>query len=190
MLYSRGSRSHSSRRHRSPPQEVEPIIASAYDIVCDVRSPGEFEEDRVLGSTSTPVLNNEERARVGTLYKQVRIAEGPAGRPHHCPFKLDAQPQPPDLCLQWSGERASVSAPVHCFLVLLYHCSASLRVVVEQGCITPSSGRGCGGIPTGASTLTAPLSVQDAFQAKKLGAALVAANLSKILLEHFQDAEK
>jgi hypothetical protein len=62
--------------------------------------------------------------------------------------------------------------------------------VVEQGCITPSSGRGCGGIPTGASTLTAPLSVQDAFQAKKLGAALVAANLSKILLEHFQDAEK
>jgi rhodanese-related sulfurtransferase len=92
VLYSRGSRSHSSRRHRSPPQEVEPIIASAYDIVCDVRSPGEFEEDRVLGSTSTPVLNNEERARVGTLYKQVRIAEGPAGRPHHCPFKLDAQP--------------------------------------------------------------------------------------------------
>jgi hypothetical protein len=31
---------------------------------------------------------------------------------------------------------------------------------------------------------------QDSFKAKKLGAALVAANLSKILLEHFQDAEK
>jgi hypothetical protein len=40
--------------------------------VCDVRSPGEFEEDRVIGATSTPVLDNDERARVGTLYKEVR----------------------------------------------------------------------------------------------------------------------
>lgn len=40
--------------------------------MCDVRSPGEFEEDRVIGATSTPVLDNDERARVGTLYKEVR----------------------------------------------------------------------------------------------------------------------
>ena len=53
-------------------QEATAIYASEYDIVCDVRSPGEFEEDRVIGATSTPVLNDEERARVGTLYKEVR----------------------------------------------------------------------------------------------------------------------
>ncbi|KAK3232688.1 hypothetical protein CYMTET_56972 [Cymbomonas tetramitiformis] len=72
-----------------------------YDITCDVRSPGEYEEDRVLGAISTPVLDDEERARVGTLYKQ-----------------------------------------------------------------------------------------RDPFHAKKVGSALVAANLSKIIEEHFMDREK
>ena len=41
-----------------------------WDIVCDVRSPAEWEDDHVPGSISTPVLDNEERARVGTIYKQ------------------------------------------------------------------------------------------------------------------------
>ena len=41
-----------------------------WDIVCDVRSPAEWEDDHVPGSVSTPVLDNEERARVGTIYKQ------------------------------------------------------------------------------------------------------------------------
>eukprot|EP00854_Cymbomonas_tetramitiformis_P004874 gene4874-5952_t len=65
------------------------------------KSPGEYEEDRVLGAISTPVLDDEERARVGTLYKQ-----------------------------------------------------------------------------------------RDPFHAKKVGSALVAANLSKIIEEHFMDREK
>ena len=39
--------------------------------MCDARSPGEYEEDHVIGALSTPVLSDEERARVGTLYKQV-----------------------------------------------------------------------------------------------------------------------
>lgn len=49
--------------------EVERIDAAEWDIVCDARSPSEFAEDRVPGATSTPVLSDEERAEVGTLYK-------------------------------------------------------------------------------------------------------------------------
>ena len=42
----------------------------AWDIVCDVRSPSEWAEDHVPGSVSTPVLDDEQRAEVGTIYKQ------------------------------------------------------------------------------------------------------------------------
>ncbi|HZX33332.1 MAG TPA: tRNA 2-selenouridine(34) synthase MnmH [Rhodocyclaceae bacterium] len=43
----------------------------AFDEIIDVRSPAEFEEDHVPGAISCPVLNNEQRAEVGTIYKQV-----------------------------------------------------------------------------------------------------------------------
>jgi tRNA 2-selenouridine synthase len=43
---------------------------NTFDEVIDVRSPGEFFDDHVPGAINLPVLNNEERARVGTLYKQ------------------------------------------------------------------------------------------------------------------------
>jgi len=43
---------------------------SEFDEVIDVRSEGEFAEDHVPGATNCPVLDNEERARVGTIYKQ------------------------------------------------------------------------------------------------------------------------
>lgn len=36
-----------------------------------MRSPGEFAEDHAPGAINLPVLDNEERVRVGTLYKQV-----------------------------------------------------------------------------------------------------------------------
>lgn len=36
----------------------------------DVRSPGEFETGHIPGALSFPLFNDEERARVGTLYKQ------------------------------------------------------------------------------------------------------------------------
>ncbi|MBA2689702.1 MAG: tRNA 2-selenouridine(34) synthase MnmH, partial [Burkholderiales bacterium] len=42
----------------------------AFDEVIDVRSPAEFAEDHVPGAVNCPVLDDEERARVGTLYKQ------------------------------------------------------------------------------------------------------------------------
>jgi tRNA 2-selenouridine synthase len=43
----------------------------AFDEVIDVRSPGEFALDHVPGALSCPVLDDEERARIGTMYKQV-----------------------------------------------------------------------------------------------------------------------
>jgi tRNA 2-selenouridine synthase len=43
----------------------------AFDEVIDVRSPGEFALDHVPGALNCPVLDDEERARVGTMYKQV-----------------------------------------------------------------------------------------------------------------------
>ena len=46
-------------------------LIEEFDAVIDVRSPAEFAEDHVPGALSAPVLDNEERARVGTLYKQV-----------------------------------------------------------------------------------------------------------------------
>ncbi len=42
-----------------------------FDEIIDVRSPAEYALDRVPGAVNHPVLDNEERARVGTLYKQV-----------------------------------------------------------------------------------------------------------------------
>ena len=42
-----------------------------FDEVVDVRSPAEFAIDHVPGAVNCPVLSNEDRARVGTVYKQV-----------------------------------------------------------------------------------------------------------------------
>ena len=46
-----------------------------FDAIIDARSPGEFAEDRLPGAISLPVLDDEQRARVGTLYKQVSAFE-------------------------------------------------------------------------------------------------------------------
>ncbi|MBL4918308.1 tRNA 2-selenouridine(34) synthase MnmH [Szabonella alba] len=42
-----------------------------FDDVIDVRSPSEYAQDHLPGAISLPVLDDEERARVGTIYKQV-----------------------------------------------------------------------------------------------------------------------
>lgn len=42
-----------------------------FDELIDVRSESEFAEDHIPGALNCPVLNDGERARVGTLYKQV-----------------------------------------------------------------------------------------------------------------------
>lgn len=52
-------------------KEVTVAQLSGYDDIIDVRSPAEYAEDHFPGAISAPVLDNEERARVGTLYAQV-----------------------------------------------------------------------------------------------------------------------
>jgi tRNA 2-selenouridine synthase len=42
-----------------------------FDTIIDARSEGEFALDHLPGAINCPVLNDEERVRVGTLYKQV-----------------------------------------------------------------------------------------------------------------------
>lgn len=42
-----------------------------FDTLIDARSPSEFAEDRLPAAINCPVLDDEQRARVGTLYKQV-----------------------------------------------------------------------------------------------------------------------
>lgn len=42
-----------------------------FDTIIDVRSPAEFADDHIPGAINLPVLDNDQRAEVGTLYKQV-----------------------------------------------------------------------------------------------------------------------
>jgi hypothetical protein len=39
-----------------------------FDLIIDVRSPGEYKLDHIPGALNMPVLNNEERCKVGTIY--------------------------------------------------------------------------------------------------------------------------
>ena len=42
-----------------------------YDDIIDVRAPAEYAEDHIPGAINLPVLDDTERATVGTIYKQV-----------------------------------------------------------------------------------------------------------------------
>ena len=56
------------------PRLSVPVDASclrAFDAILDTRSPTEFTEDHVPGALCGPGRDDEERARVGTIYKQV-----------------------------------------------------------------------------------------------------------------------
>jgi tRNA 2-selenouridine synthase len=44
---------------------------AGFDDIIDVRAPSEFAEDHLPGAINLPVLDDAERARVGTIYKQV-----------------------------------------------------------------------------------------------------------------------
>ena len=48
---------------------------AGFDAIIDARAPGEYAEDHLPRAVSMPVLNDEQRARVGTLYKQVSAFE-------------------------------------------------------------------------------------------------------------------
>lgn len=48
---------------------------SEYTEIIDARTPSEYAEDHIPGAINLPVLDDEERARVGTLHKQVSAFE-------------------------------------------------------------------------------------------------------------------
>lgn len=62
-----------------PPRRKEGVVTTnelgEYDEIIDARSPAEFAEDHLPGAINLPVLDNEERARIGTLHKQVSAFE-------------------------------------------------------------------------------------------------------------------
>jgi tRNA 2-selenouridine synthase len=51
-------------------RRVDTLQALDFDALLDVRSPSEFAEDHIPGAINVPVLDDDERARVGTLYVQ------------------------------------------------------------------------------------------------------------------------
>ena len=53
------------------PNVVTVAQLAEFDEVIDVRSPSEFAEDHVPGAINCPVLDDAERAAIGTMYKQV-----------------------------------------------------------------------------------------------------------------------
>jgi tRNA 2-selenouridine synthase len=60
---------------RAPPPALNTQTASLdqlaeFDEIIDVRTPLEYAEDHIPGALNAPVLSNEERVIVGTLYKQ------------------------------------------------------------------------------------------------------------------------
>lgn len=48
----------------------DPALAG-FDTIIDARAPSEFAEDHLPGAINLPVLSDQERAQVGTIYKQV-----------------------------------------------------------------------------------------------------------------------
>ncbi len=61
--------------HRDRPESVvaTPLTLAQlreFDDVLDARSPAEFAADHLPGAINTPVLDDAERARIGTIYKQ------------------------------------------------------------------------------------------------------------------------
>lgn len=49
---------------------MDASVLTSFDGLLDARSPAEFAEDHLPGAQSLPVLEDEERARIGTRYKQ------------------------------------------------------------------------------------------------------------------------
>ncbi|WP_417257651.1 tRNA 2-selenouridine(34) synthase MnmH [Celeribacter sp.] len=49
---------------------ISDFLAAPFDTLIDVRAPAEFAEDHVPGAINLPVLDDDERARVGTIYVQ------------------------------------------------------------------------------------------------------------------------
>ena len=51
-------------------KSADPASLAAFDQIIDVRSPGEFAQDHLPGAVNLPVLDDAQRAEVGTIYVQ------------------------------------------------------------------------------------------------------------------------
>ena len=61
------------QRERPDAQASTPLSLSqlqAFDAILDARSPSEFADDHLPGAINAPVLDDDERALIGTIYKQ------------------------------------------------------------------------------------------------------------------------
>ena len=54
-----------------PITRVTAWMQDDYSCIIDVRAPAEFADDHVPGAINLPVLNDAERAEIGTLHKQI-----------------------------------------------------------------------------------------------------------------------
>lgn len=50
---------------------AEQLLNNSEFQAIDVRSPGEFDESHIPGAVNIPIFSNEERAEIGTIYKQI-----------------------------------------------------------------------------------------------------------------------
>ena len=85
-----------------------------YSMIIDVRSESEFADDHIPGAVSMPVLNDLERADIGTLYKQVSPFEAKraARRSLHATSPVTSKhnlPMPPRISRRLSIAGAAVS---------------------------------------------------------------------------------
>lgn len=90
-------------------------------LIVDVRSPSEYEEDHLPGAISLPVLDDEERDWVGTIYNQESTfearREGAKKICRNAPELIDAidrrvDPERPVLLYCWRGGQRSQSLSV------------------------------------------------------------------------------
>lgn len=68
--------------------EIEKYSSEESVIFVDVRSPGEYKEARIPGSINLPVLDDDARAKVGTLYVQGHLEESKLAGITHVSQKL------------------------------------------------------------------------------------------------------
>ena len=99
-------------------ESVPQALAHGFDALIDVRAPAEFAEDHIPGAVNLPVLDDAERARVGTIYTQEspflarRIGAGLVARNaarHLDGFLADKGPRFRPLVYCWRGGQRSGS---------------------------------------------------------------------------------
>ena len=53
--------------------DIDHACFDKFDTIIDVRSPAEFADDHIPGAINLPVLNDQQRAEIGTIYKQINV---------------------------------------------------------------------------------------------------------------------